>query len=130
MKSLILIFTFFSLAGCLQFEKDSAPVKSGQTSTQKADLYFGTQQEPLVTLDYVTFQMVGERVDLNTLAKLRIQGSNLGNSSEYGGDFIREKGVIKQLKDPKDNYFKVHWETTSGESFNINIDAVGGVVRL
>ena len=131
MKLLILTFTFFSLSGCLQFKKDNTPaVKSDQKTSQNTNLYFGTQQEPLLTLEYVSVEVVGERIDLETLSKLKITGSNLGNSSEYGGDFIREKRVVKQVRDPKDNYFKIHWETTNGESFNVNLSANGGVIRL
>ena len=130
MKLIILAITFVSLSGCLKFSKDAPAVKSDQKTSQSSDLYFGTQQEPLLTLEYVTVEVVGERIDLETLSKLKITGSNLGNSSEYGGDFIREKKVVKQVRDPKDNYFRIHWETTSGEHFNVNLSANNGVIRL
>ena len=131
MKFMIYIITFTSLAGCLKFEKDEAPaVKSDQKTSQNTDLYFGTQQKPLVALDYVSVQIVGERINLDTLAKLKITGSHLGNSNEFGGDYIREKGSFQQIRDPKDNYFKVEWETTTGEIFNINLSPNDGVIRL
>ena len=45
-------------------------------------------------------------------------------------EILFEKKVVKQVRDPKDNYFRIHWETTSGEHFNVNLVANGGVVRL
>ena len=66
-------------------------------------------------------QVVGERIDLDTLAKLKITRLFIGNSNESGVIIFERKDPSSKIRDPKDNYFKVEWETTTGETFNINI---------
>ena len=135
MKFGLPLLFIFLLSSCLSLDGENESPNSADSSpinkkSSNQNLYFGTQQKPLLTLDYITIEFSGERINLENLDRIKITGSNLGNSSEYGGDFIRQKRYIKQVRDPKDKYFKIYLKTLNGNSTTINLNASEGIIRL
>lgn len=116
---------------CVDFSSSKRQSTNPEIQSETSpELYFESQQKPLITLDYITIQLVGDKIDIKSLKSFRITGSSLRNSIEYGGNYLREKQSLKLLKDPKDNYYKINWQTNTGENFHVNLTAVGGVIRL
>ena len=120
---------FLIINACVLTSPHVVQDSNNKNNTFKSgDIKFLTK--PLMTLTQTEFIFTGIKINLQSLSKIKISGSSNSNTSEYSGNYIRNKKRISLLNNHKDRFFKIHWSNKNGKSFSLNIKKSNSIKEI